>query len=257
MRTPIRLVLGFPARAIACAAFGVYLASVALVGAQAPAAGGKASVWDGVFSADQAARGRVAFGQNCEKCHGADLKGGEGKPLIGDPFWADWRETTVDYLLNRITTAMPFSEDGSLAGTLPPSTYEDLVAYILSRNDLPTGARDLTRPSSVGVQIIGKDGPGALPATTLARVFGCLAPRGANREWSLTSGTQPVRVVDAKAAVDSNVPLGSRQYALKFVLKSLDKFVGHRMVVTGLLLGDGGVDGLNVSTIDSVSETCQ
>jgi mono/diheme cytochrome c family protein len=219
----------------------VGLAGIASVAAQAPSGSEKLDVWDGVYSTEQAARGRVAFGQNCATCHGDDLKGGEGKPLIGDPFWTDWRETTVDYLLNRITTAMPFSEDGSLAGTLPASTYADLVAYILSRNDLPAGARELTRASSAGVPIIGKDGPGALPASTLARVFGCLAPRGANREWSLSSGTQ----------------LGSRQYALKFVLKSLDKFVGHRMVVTGLLLGDGGVDGLNVSTIDTVSETCK
>ncbi len=238
----------------------VYLASVALVGAQAPATGTKTSVWDGVYSAAQAARGRRAFGENCEKCHGADLKGGEGKPLVGDPFWTDWKETTVDYLLNRISTAMPFSEDGSLAGTLSASTYEDLVAYILSRNDLPAGARDLTRASSVGVQIIRKDGPGALPATTLARVFGCLAPRGANREWSLTSGTEPVRVIDVKATVDTDetgVTPGTRRYALKFVLKSLDTFVGHRMVVTGLLLGEGGVEGLNVSTIDSVADTCK
>ena len=107
------------------------------------------------------------------------------------------------------------------------------------------------------MRIIRKDGPGALPASTLARVVGCLAPRGANKEWSLTNGTEPVRVTEAAAAVDTRVPLGPRLYALKFVLKSLDKFVGYRMVVTGLLLGDGGVDGLNVSTIEPVSETCK
>jgi mono/diheme cytochrome c family protein len=227
------------------------------VAAQAPSGAAKPTVWDGVFSEAQAARGRAAFGQHCAMCHGDNLKGGEGKPLTGDPFWTDWRETTVDYLLNRISTAMPFSEDGRLAGTLPASTYEDLVAYILSSNQFPAGARDLTRATSAGVQIIRKDGPGQLPASTLARVIGCLAPRGANREWSLTSGTEPVRVTEGGAAVDTGIPLGSRHYALKFVLKSLDKFVGHRMVVTGLLLGDGGVDGLNVSTIDSVSDACK
>ena len=183
---------------------------------------------------------------------------GEGKPLIGDRFWSDWRENaTVDYLLTRISTSMPRSEDGTLAGTLSASTYEDLVAYILDRNEFPAGARELTRAASAGVRIIRKDGPGALPASTLARVIGCLAPRGANKEWSLINGTEPVRITEAAAAVDNSVPLGPRQYALKFVLKSLDKFVGYRMVVTGLLLGDGGVDGLNVSTIEPVSETCK
>ena len=227
-----------------------------LAASQAPVAS-KPTVWDGVFTKEQAARGRLHFAQHCAECHGADLNGGEGKPLIGDRFWSDWRETTVDYLLTRISTSMPRSEDGTLAGTLSASTYEDVVAYILDRNEFPAGTRELTRATSSGVQIIRKDGPGALPASTLARVVGCLAPRGPNKEWSLTNGTEPVRITEAAAAADTSVPLGPRQYALKFVLKSLDKFVGYRMVATGLLLGDGGVDGLNVSTIEPVSETCK
>jgi len=239
------------------AALLVYLATAVLVGAQAPRGSATPSVWDGVFTKEQSARGRSQFAQHCAMCHGDDLKGAEGKPLIGDQFWTDWRETTVDYLLTRVSTSMPFSEDGSLAGTLSGSTYEDVVAYILDRNEFPAGTRELTRATSTGVHIIRRDGPGELPASTLARVIGCLAPRGANKEWSLTSGTQPVRVVEKEAAPNTGIPLGQRQYALKFVLRQLDKFVGYRMVVTGLLLGDGGVDGLNVSTIEPVSETCK
>jgi len=248
-RTPILLTLG--------AALALFLPTVALVGAQAPAGAAKGTVWDGVFSKEQATRGRSAFAEHCASCHGGDLQGGEGKRLVGDQFWTDWRETTVDYLLTRVSTGMPLSDDGRAAGTLSASTYEDLVAYILERNDFPAGTRKLTLATSAGVQIIRRDGPGQLPATTLARVVGCLAPRGPNREWSLITATEPVRVTEAGTKADTGLPLGSRQYALKFVLKSLDRFVGHRMVVTGLLLGDGGVDGLNVSTIDSVSETCQ
>jgi mono/diheme cytochrome c family protein len=244
------------------AALALCFVTVVVAGARAqapaPASGpsGKPTVWDGVFTAAQADRGKSHFSQHCATCHGEDLTGGEGKPLIGDPFWTDWRETTVDYLLTRISTAMPLSDQGRDAGTLSAETYVDLVAYILSRNEFPTGPRELTRASSNGVQIIRKDGPGALPATTLARVLGCLAPRGANREWTLTNGTEPIRILDASAAADTGVPLGQRQYPLKFVLKPLDKFVGYRMVVTGLLLGDGGADGLNVSTIDPLAATC-
>ncbi|HLG53859.1 MAG TPA: cytochrome c [Vicinamibacterales bacterium] len=252
-----RRFLGSPARVMAVVALALYIAYVALAAAQAPGGGARPTVWDGVFTEEQAARGRLHFAQHCAECHGGDLTGGEGKPLVGDEFWTDWRETTVDYLLTRITTSMPRSEDGALAGTLPASTYEDLVAYILERNEFPAGARELTRAASTGVQIIRKDGPGALPASTLARVVGCLAPRGANKEWSLTGGTEPVRITETATAVDTSVPLGPRQYALKFVLKPLDKFVGYRMVVTGLLLGDGGVNGVNVSTIEPVSETCK
>jgi hypothetical protein len=32
--------------------------------------------------------------------------------------------------------------------------------------------------------------------------------------------------------------------------------VGHKVAVTGLLLGDGGVDGLNVNTVESVADSC-
>jgi hypothetical protein len=40
------------------------------------------------------------------------------------------------------------------------------------------------------------------------------------------------------------------------VLTSLDKFAGHRMSVRASLMGQGGVDGLNVTSVQSVSETC-
>jgi len=43
---------------------------------------------------------------------------------------------------------------------------------------------------------------------------------------------------------------------LKFVLSRLDQHVGKRMSVTGLTLGKGGVDGINVSTVNRVGETC-
>jgi hypothetical protein len=42
-----------------------------------------------------------------------------------------------------------------------------------------------------------------------------------------------------------------------FVLTSLDKFVGHRMSVRASLMGEGGTQGLNVTTIESVNATCQ
>jgi hypothetical protein len=36
----------------------------------------------------------------------------------------------------------------------------------------------------------------------------------------------------------------------------LDAQIGKRMSVTGLTLGKGGADGLNVSTVNRVGETC-
>ncbi|HVQ15820.1 MAG TPA: cytochrome c, partial [Vicinamibacterales bacterium] len=67
------------------------------------------SVWDGVFTAAQAERGRGFYLANCSECHGATLEGGEKQALKGDRFWSDWQETTVDYMLGRISKNMPFS----------------------------------------------------------------------------------------------------------------------------------------------------
>jgi hypothetical protein len=69
-------------------------------------------------------------------------------------------------------------------------------------------------------------------------------------------GSRPARVVEG-LSIDRNAPLGDREFALMFVLTSLDKFVGHRMSVRASLMGEGGTEGLNVTTIESVSATCQ
>lgn len=240
--------------AVMIAALVVYAATSTsvLTAGQAPGR----TVWDGVFSADQAARGGTLYAASCAQCHGASLQGGEGKSLIGDTFWTDWRESTVDALLTYVSKNMPFSEDGSLAGTLSASTYADIVAHMLSANGLPPGTQELTARTSAGVQIIRKDGPGELPATTLARVVGCLAPRGTDGSWRLEKGTRPLREPAAGVTAAGDGTLGDRTYQLKFVLTNLTKFVGHRMAVTGLLLGDGGVDGINVNTVTSLSDSC-
>jgi hypothetical protein len=222
---------------------------------QTGASGGR-TVWDGVFTADQANRGRTYYAMSCAECHGARLQGGESKPLSGDVFWNDWRESTVGELLTYISKNMPYSEDGTLAGTLSPSTYVDIVAHMLERNGLPAGERELTSDSGIGVLIVRKDGSGELPPNTLARVVGCLAPRGADGTWRLVKATRPERVSASSSSSESNLPLGEREYQLKFVLTPLNKLVGHRLSVTGLLQGDGGADGLNVSDVRSVADTC-
>jgi len=213
------------------------------------------SVWDGVFTAAQAERGRGFYLANCSECHGATLEGGEKQALKGDRFWADWQETTVDYMLGRISRNMPFSEDGSLAGTLGIPTYVDIVAHILNTNGFPAGAGELTAASSVGVQIVRKGGPSELPDNSFAHVVGCLV-KGEGRDWKLTKGSRPARVLETQSP-DVNVPLGDREYNLKFVLTSLDKYVGYRMSVRATLMGEGGRDGLNVRGISPVNATCQ
>jgi hypothetical protein len=73
----------------------------------------------------------------------------------------------------------------------------------------------------------------------------------------LTSATVPERIErTGPAPEDATRPLGDRTATLKFVLTRLDAFVGQRMSVSGLLLGAGGADGINVATVNRVAETC-
>jgi hypothetical protein len=213
------------------------------------------SVWDGVYTDAQAQRGRGFYAEHCASCHGANLEGAEHRPLKGDRFWATWQDTTVDRLLGHVSTNMPHSEDGSLKGTLSPAVYSDIVAHILKSNEFPAGATELTRASGAGVRIVKKGGSGELPAGSLAHVVGCLE-KGTGRNWKLLKGSRPARVVEGQA-VDRATPLGDREYALMFVLTPLDKFVGHKMSVRASLMGEGGTQGLNVTTIESISAVCE
>jgi mono/diheme cytochrome c family protein len=218
------------------------------------AAQGK-TVWDGVYTEQQATRGAASFSASCSRCHGAEPNGGEeGRRLAGDAFWQSYRESTVDHLLDFVSKSMP----NGAGGTLSASTYADLVAYILRQNGLPAGSAELTRDSAAGVKIIAKDGPGELPNGTLARVVGCVA-RKEGGGWILNRATVAERIQSGEGSGkdDATRPLGERSYTLMYLLTSLESSVGHRMSVRGLLMGDGGKNGINVSTNQSLSPTCQ
>jgi mono/diheme cytochrome c family protein len=248
-------------RGVTAGVVGVFVLAIVqavIIGAQAP--GGTSqqaarTVWDGIYTEAQAQRGRGFYAEHCASCHGTNLEGAEHRALKGDRFWATWQDTTVDRLLNHVSLNMPHSEDGSLKGTLGARVYADIVAHILSTNQFPAGTTDLSESSVAGVRIIRKDGSGELPAGSLAHVVGCLE-KGTGRNWKLIKGSRPARVVEGQAS-DRSAPLGDREYALMFVLTPLDKFVGHRMSVRASLIGEGGAQGLNVTTIESVSSTCQ
>jgi mono/diheme cytochrome c family protein len=209
------------------------------------------TVWDGVYTQQQAARGAGSFTTHCSRCHSAEPNDEGRRNLSGKAFWQSFRESTVDRLLDYVSRNMPNGARGSLEA----STYADLVAFILSRNDLPSGAAELTKESANGVQIIAKDGPGELPGGTLVHVIGCLA-RKEGGGWILNSATAPERPGAEPGTDDAVRPLGTRSYSLMFVITPLDPYAGNRLRVRGLLMGDGGRDGINVSTTQSLSKTC-
>lgn len=207
------------------------------------------TAWDGVFTEAQAARGLAAFGPNCAGCHALAA---EGKaPLAGDSFWKSFAQKTVGELIEYVSTNMPNGTPGSLSA----STYADIVALMLKTNGFPAGAAELARNTSADVQIVPKDGSAELPANALARVVGCLARSG--EDWVVTNATTPERAERAApGGEDATRPLGSRTVPLKFVVTKLDALAGSRVAVSGLLIGAGGVDGINVTTVNRLAPKC-
>ena len=207
------------------------------------------TVWDGVYTDAQAQRAMATYDSVCSRCH---MLSGQGKgALTGDAFWTAFTQKSVGDLLTFVKTNMPNGNGGSL----PPATYDDLVALILKSNGFPAGAVEVSTAAVTGVQIVPKDGPGELPANVLARVVGCLTKNGA--DWVLTRATVPERVEKSGVSPeDATRPLGTRSMTLKFVLTRLDGFVGQRLSVSGILLGAGGAEGINVTTVNRVAESC-
>src|SRR6202035_3487226 len=179
------------------------------------------TVWDGVYTEAQAARGVMAFNQSCSGCHALAAQG--KAPLVGDAFWKSFAQKTVGDLLEFVSANMPNGTPGSL--TEP--TYRDIVALILKSNGFPAGTTELGGSATAGMEIAQKDGRTELPANALARVVGCLRKTGA--DWVVTGATTPERAERAVSGEeDAARPLGSRTIALKFVITRLDALAGSR-----------------------------
>lgn len=98
------------------------------------------SVWDGVYSEDQARRGESLYHDKCALCHGDKLTGGESAPpLAGGQFLSNWNGLTLDVLFERIRASMP-SDNPARVGRQPKA---DILAYMLSMNSFPPGKAEL------------------------------------------------------------------------------------------------------------------
>ena len=91
---------------------------------------------DGVFTAEQAARGERLYAQHCSLCHGDNLLGIEmAPPLAGPNFMSVWENQPLIILASRIKTTMP----PQAANSLLSAETVDIVSYILETNGLTSG----------------------------------------------------------------------------------------------------------------------
>jgi mono/diheme cytochrome c family protein len=100
------------------------------------------SVWDGVYTVEQAKRGEETYKRFCGQCHGSMLTGGEtASPLTGGAFLSNWNGLPVGDLFERIRRSMPQDQPGKLTR----QQNADVLAYLLSFNKFPAGKAELPR----------------------------------------------------------------------------------------------------------------
>lgn len=108
------------------------------------------SVWDGVYTAEQAERGHSVYHAQCEVCHGEELTGGdEVPPLAGPQFLANWNGLTLGDLFERIRKTMPANDPGKLGR----EQNADVIAYLLAFNMFPSGKAELPAEAPLLQQI--------------------------------------------------------------------------------------------------------
>jgi S-disulfanyl-L-cysteine oxidoreductase SoxD len=111
------------------------LVSAAALYAQQPA-----SVWDGVYTQEQAGRGKSLYAKECASCHGATLDGsGQVPPLAGADFKGNWNGQSADDLFEKMQTSMPADQPGRLSR----EQNADILAFLLSSNAFPAGQKEL------------------------------------------------------------------------------------------------------------------
>jgi cytochrome c5 len=100
------------------------------------------NISDGVFTADQALRGKSGYDGVCARCHGVPLTGsqGNGPTLKGAAFLAHWDKDTLGSLYTKIRDTMP----QGAPGTLTDEVKLQILAYVLQQNGFRAGTSDLS-----------------------------------------------------------------------------------------------------------------
>lgn len=96
-----------------------------------------AGAQDGIrFTAEQLASGERTYRETCQICHGNNLANGQfGTPLRGSYFRNNWKGKSLGELVQHTYEKMP--PDNVMSLTL--QQYAEVVAFILSRNDIAPG----------------------------------------------------------------------------------------------------------------------
>jgi mono/diheme cytochrome c family protein len=105
------------------------------------------SVWDGVYTEEQAKRGENLYFERCIRCHGPSYMGGTdgAGPLVGPTFNGNWNNVPLDQMLDRVRLTMPQDQPA----TLSRQQTADALAFIFSINKIPAGESELPRQAEM------------------------------------------------------------------------------------------------------------
>ena len=217
------------------------------------------TIWDGVFTREQAAHGEEIYEIACGHCHAEDLGGGEGPALVGALFTRNWFEESLQSLFSYILETMP----ADLPGSLSDDQAVALTGFLLSANGVPSGPLPLEPNADLltRILIIGEDGPGSVPNFSVVQVVGCLSRL--DGDWVLTRSTEPSRARDGAASTSeakamATGPLGTD--TLEFMdaaYQDPESLDGQKVLVKGLLIRQPMQVKINVTGLAGTGVPCE
>jgi hypothetical protein len=222
---------------------------------------GQTTVWKGVYSAAQAARGETAYANYCSSCHRADLTGYDGL-LVGQRFMEHWREDSVRSFYRLMKMSMPRGAPDSLGDP----AYLDIMAFVLQSNGFPEGQSELKLAALDRIQIEGKDGPKPVPEFALVKTVGCLVLNGKG-EWMLERASEPRRTRDPRDSSPEELKAAASLigkdvvHFLNLPNYDVERFhmeaeKGYKVEAKGLLILKDGGKILNLTSVAPVSPGC-
>jgi mono/diheme cytochrome c family protein len=237
------------------------------------------SVWQGVYSQAQAARGKEEYQQTCARCHAANLDGVQDASILGDfaprfsirgtDFMERWREDTGYSLFTFIKMGMPPRTEPK-----PPKIPEysdeqvlDLMAYIFQQNGFPAGNSDMSVAELRGIRIQEQNGSKPLPSFSVVQAVGCLKQLTPGA-WELAASPEPQRIrqltkpSDEDLQAGANEPLGNIEFDLQnigYLGHEFDpvEYEGHKMMVRGILIRQPPNVRIDVREMVEVGATCE
>ena len=111
------------------------------------------SIWDGVYTAEQARRAGPLYSEKCAKCHAEEMTGKDAPAIKGPEFAGNWNDLSLNDLFEKIRIGMPDDEKG----TLTRPQVADLIALMLQTAEVPAGSTELPTDAATlrGIKYLG------------------------------------------------------------------------------------------------------